>query len=103
MRTIRNGSVQINGRIYYVDECHLAYDGRLDGLRYVFGTYSDTHDYVNLWGNEAEWNACRKDATLQEQEDFVSGKLTGPESIDGKLPWMFWRSIDQKVNYGYSR
>ena len=39
IRTIRNGQVKINGQIFRPEEMWMPYDGRLDGMRYVFGLY----------------------------------------------------------------
>ena len=39
IRTIRNGQVKINGRIFKPDRRWMEYDGRLDGMRYTFGLY----------------------------------------------------------------
>jgi len=80
VRTVRNGAVCIAGKTYRPEQHHLAYDGRLDGLRCLFGRYWEIDHYlpfVNLWGTEEN--------ARSESADF------GPECVDGTLPWMFWK------------
>lgn len=81
IRTVRDGRVRIKGHDYMPDSQHLAYDGRLDGLRFAFGTYSNRDDLVCLWGTEA---AYRDRGAIED----------GPHVVDGRLPWMFWRLSD---------
>lgn len=75
-RTIKDGRVKIYGRIYRPDNCYMTYDGRLDGMRYMFGLY------------------YRSDGEL---EDFVylgcmeGSRTFGPECVEGHFPWMWWR------------
>jgi hypothetical protein len=42
IRTIRNGQVKINGRIFRPDNLWMEYDGRLDGVRYAWATWNTT-------------------------------------------------------------
>jgi len=72
-RTINDGKVKIYGREFYPSEQWMKYDGRLDGLRYIFGLYQigeKLEDFVFLWG--------------PEDKDF------GPEVVDSKLDWAWW-------------
>jgi len=80
VRTVKNGAVTINHHTYKPDEKHMKYDGRLDGLRFAFGTYPDRPDIVCLWGTEKMYNS-----------DSVS-TAEGPHIVDGALPWLWWRS-----------
>ena len=45
LRTVRKSRVKINGIIFKPNEHHLAYDGRLDGLRMAFGLYYGPKGY----------------------------------------------------------
>ena len=86
LRTIRKGSVRINGKTFHPDcSGYAAYDGRLDGMRYAFGLYDMDPYLVCLWGTE---EASR--STTVEQLESASR----PEVVDGTLPWMFWRAHD---------
>jgi hypothetical protein len=79
IRTIRNGRVKINGRVFVPDQRYMAYDGRLDGMRYAFGLYATSEilkPFVSLWGSEKEF---RGDKNTER-----------PEIVDGALPWVFW-------------
>ena len=86
IRTVHKGRVRIMNTIYAPDETHMAYDGRLDGLRFLFGRYRyygtpGSPRLLALWGTEA---ACRDQAAAEEY---------GPECVDGKLPWYFWHEM----------
>ena len=81
IRTIKHGTVKIGGRIFHPDQNHLVYDGRLDGLRYVFSRYL-RHDgkyepFVFLWGTEASY--------------FSEVCIWGPELVEGFFHWSWWR------------
>lgn len=82
IRTIKHGTVKIGGRIFYPDQNHLVYDGRLDGLRYTFGRYLGSDGeylpFVYLWGTEANYHG-------DEQHH-------GPELVEGYFPWNWWRT-----------
>ena len=82
-RTVRKGKVLINGHWYAAPA---SYDGRLDGMRMVFGVYrySDGNS-VTLWGSE-EFGRC-KDPNRWDDEGM---RL---EVVDGELPWMFWKKV----------
>ncbi len=84
IRTVQEGRVKVGGVCFKVDELHLTYDGRLDGLRFAFARYKHfIHGgpylpFISLWGPEAQWHdhKCPR----------------GPEVVDGALPWMWWRA-----------
>ena len=91
LRTIRHGRVKIGRKWYRPSQHHpeskgsVEYDGRLDGLRYVFGRYRRYGDsnnpyepFVELWGTEAAYRG----------EEAV---MEGPEVVSGYLPWASWR------------
>ena len=76
-RTIKHGAVRIGGLIFRPSERHLAYDGRLDDMRYMFGRYptqDEWRPFVCLWG-------------LRE-----STALEGPHVVNGTLPWYWWHT-----------
>ena len=94
VRKIKHGEVRIAGKVFRPDENRMEYDGRLDGLRYVFGRYwTYTVDggivcnpYICLWGSEAEFKSS------------VSSNEVGPEVVDGQLPWLWWREVKEEVS-----
>jgi hypothetical protein len=68
LRTIRNGQVKINGRIFRPDNLWMEYDGCLDGMRYAFGLYweGDTMlEFVGLWGSEETYKAASDEGAWQ--------------------------------------
>ena len=75
VRTIKKGTVQINGEVYRPSEQYLRYDGRLDGLRYMFGIYQG-EPFVSL--------CC-----IDEADYCLPGQQT-PDVVNGKLPWVWW-------------
>lgn len=81
VRTVRNGQVVIGKKIYRPRSDYKAYDGRLDGLRMIFGRYRapwlpDGYEpFVSLWGTEADHSPW-----------------PGPACVDGIFPWDFWYS-----------
>ena len=92
-RTIRDGKVRIEGRSYAPDGRYKEYDGRLDGLRYLFGIYrNDTRgaalDFVHLWG-PAEY--AKLDPDSLEAEEYPR-----PEIVDGHFPWDFWHVVEAR-------
>lgn len=93
VRTIRDGTVRIIGKTYAVDEQHMPYDGRLDGLRYAFGRYGEGWDMVCLWGTEAAWEATKRNASFRLQARYEQGDCYGPELVDGAFPWTWWREV----------
>ena len=84
VRTIRHGRVKIGGKWYWPDQRHLAYDGRLDELRYAFARYRGHYPggpwlpFVQLWGTEGQFRGW---TPIEEY---------GPELVDGCFPWMHW-------------
>ena len=87
MRTVRYGRVKIGGAWYYPDPLFLAYDGRLDGQRFLFGRYpvgDETYlPYICLWGTEAL-------ARAPDDAAYAALWGKGPEVVDGSLPWEWW-------------
>lgn len=86
IRTVKNGAVRIGGKVFRVNEHHKKYDGRLDGLRFVFGIYQDYKDnepfwcnFVSLWGTEQAYKS---------PEEYKPG----PECIDDSYPWEWWEA-----------
>lgn len=77
-RTIRQGRAKILGHWYYPDNKYLEYDGRLDGLRYIFGVYWNgdrrEESFVSLWG----------------PSDYPTTQQYGPELVEGFFPWVWW-------------
>ncbi len=85
LRTIKNGSVTINGKTFKPDEQWMKYDGRLDGMRYAFGLYytGDKWEdkFVNLWGSE---------------KAYLSGGIEdwpGKECVNDCFNWAWWRLL----------
>lgn len=72
VRKIKNGKVKIANVWYAPYALHRIYDGRLDGMRYLFGRY-DTPEYVNLHS---------------PVPDGEFGKT--PDCVEGEYPWSFW-------------
>lgn len=86
LRTIRGGSVVIDGVIYRPDERFMVYDGRLDGQRFAFARYFEGYyantppaPHIALWGTEEFY----RDA---------DAPWPGPECVDGRFVWEWWRS-----------
>lgn len=90
LRTIRDGRVRINGQTYRVRDDHRPYDGRLDGLRYLFGLYPPECEFVALWGTARAYEATKRGASQGMQDAYENGELDGPEVVDGTLPWLWW-------------
>ena len=87
IRTVKNGSVRIYGKDYQPDGQHMPYDGRLEGVRLVFGRYKIAFVYepfVSLWGTEE----MKKTRNLSVSD--------APYCVNGNLPWVWWRD-DGKV------
>ena len=82
VRTVKQGKVRIYGVDYKVSEQHTAYDGRLDGLRFLFARYWEGDNLlptVFLWGLESE----AKSGVFEAEP---------PYQVDGYLPWGWWHS-----------
>lgn len=80
IRKIKNGKVQIYGKIYEPDTRWLEYDGRLDGLWYWFCLYLKSAETEQL-ENFVELHRIEKG---QRDDD--------PDVVDGYLPWAFWHT-----------
>ena len=93
IRTVRQGKVRIHGQEFAPSERHMAYDGRLDGLRFAFARYRDystTDGYlplIYLWGTEA---------SFKNPDPAVHG--WGPELVDGGFPWASWIAMPAPTN-----
>jgi hypothetical protein len=87
IRTVRDGRVRINDRLYAPDEEHTVYDGRLEGLTLAFGLYRGRPDMVCLWGTEEKYQAVNND------EAYAAACESEPERVDGAYPWMFWHEV----------
>jgi len=93
VRTVRQGAVRIGKRLFKVSEQHMKYDGRLEGLRFVFGRYPKIGSpgeyalFVCLWGTEHYGKHLNKETC----EECKSGDAS---VIDGSLPWLWWRSAN---------
>lgn len=82
-RTVRKGTVKIGGKVFRPQTEYMIYDGRLDGLRMVFGRYNDPgiaegwKPFVSLIGTVESVKAVSHD---------------DPDVVDGSFPWLFWRT-----------
>ena len=95
VRKIKNGRVKIAGKYYEPQRTYQQYDGRLDGLWYLFGRYNDTSKVV-LIGSLDFIRFC------EENEELSDGELSRyfneqPELVEvlgvKGLPWQFWREV----------
>ncbi len=90
LRTVRHGRVKIGGHWYRPSEIHERYDGRMDGLRFLFGRYwngrTGWEPFVNLWGTEHEYKCLH---FLDEPNTCPECKIK-PYEAEGVLPWGFW-------------
>jgi hypothetical protein len=94
LRTVKDGQVTIYGRQFEPDENHFDYDGRLEGLRFAFGSCRQpSRSTWALWGSEDAWNATRRTASEADQARFERGQCEQPEVVDGAMPWMFWHEV----------
>ena len=78
-RTIRKGTVKIVHTIYVPSSEILQYDGRLDGMRYVFW---GTTEKMNMAMTELAWRWM-----FTPYNDLF---IVGPENVDGLFPWRYW-------------
>jgi hypothetical protein len=94
IRTIRNGQVKINGRIFRPDNLWMEYDGRLDGMRYAFGLYweGDTMlEFAGLWGSEEAYKAASDEGAWEKYCGEHPQDLE-PEVVDAYYPWATWNT-----------
>ena len=90
-RTVKDGKVKVWGKWFKPDEHHLKHDGRLEGIRFLFGVYwrvakdrlGYEHYMLALWGTEE--HAKSKDPEFPN----------GPEIVDGTVPWYFWEPVKE--------
>ena len=86
LRTIVDGKVQIDGKVFVPSSRFMEYDGRLNGMRYAFGLYwcsDELEPYVSLWGTEEAYRAVG----APEYDDM---EWPGPDAVDGYFPWAWW-------------
>jgi hypothetical protein len=95
VRTVRGGRVKIGGHWYVPRQHHQAYDGTLDGRRYLFGRYwspwlpEKYEPFVSLWGPE---EAIR----VTDEAEFDRLMNESPHVIDGTMPWDCWERTGPK-------
>lgn len=82
-RKIRNGRVKINRTWFAPDERHLKYDGRLDGMTFLFGLYYE----ADRWKKAYVFMHSR---VPPEEEDNRS------DVVDGRFPWIWWNREESK-------
>ncbi len=85
LRKIRQGRVKIGGKWFRPDETHMKYDGRLDGMVYLFGLYKSNPDLAALWGTERAYRA-------KTDEEYKHEWETRPDCINGAFVWYSWRT-----------
>jgi hypothetical protein len=88
IRAVKDGAVSIGGRTFRPSDQHMKYDGRLDGQRMAFARYWTGYKcepFVALWGTEAAFRSSDPHASE-----------SGPECIDGILPWYWWYEEEPK-------
>ena len=99
IRTIRNGTVQIDGQAFRPSTRWLQYDGRLDGMRFAFGLYwsgDRMEPFVYQWGTEDAYRAVGELTTDEiaivrfTGEAMAENYWPGPDCVDGYWPWAFW-------------
>lgn len=87
VRKIRHGRVKINGRWFvpkqYAHDA-IPYDGRLDGMRYLFALYPYLPTLANLH-SEAR--------LMGKSVEEIEAAWPGPECVDGKFSWCFWEAV----------
>jgi hypothetical protein len=93
VRTVRDGQVTVYGRRYAPEQRHMAYDGRLEGLRFAFGRYPHDPHVVALWGSQDAYTASRRTASKADRARYEGGQCDCPEVVDEVLPWMFWHEV----------
>lgn len=105
VRKIRKGGrVKIGGRWWEPDNRFKQYDGRLDGMTYIFGRYRDystPNGYINLldmWGTLELWKAMKSnnedliDKLWNEAPDAVPDE-TGQRYYN----WAFWKQVGTQL------
>jgi len=85
-RTIKDGKVRVFGRFFYPSSKYMEYDGRLDGLCYIFGLYYENGELLDkisliaMDGKPTRFDPNNPDTYRENQ----------PEVIDEYIPWLFW-------------
>ena len=100
-RKIRKGGrVKIGGYWWEPDKRFKQYDGRLDGMIYVFGRYRDystPNGYINLldmWGTKEKFDAVTKNyEKLYEALWNYSPEAVVERDGQAHLPWTFWHQV----------
>lgn len=93
VRTIKNGTVTIDGKTYTPRRMHNgapAYDGRLDGLRYLFGRYPD-------YGKPDGYEPFISIVVPYDQRGVEHPDM--PHIFDGYVNWQFWYVLESNENY----
>lgn len=98
----KGGRIRMLGKWWHVSEQHMPYDGRLDGMHFVFGlyenrgeTYDPPRDYLPfaaLWGtasayyDESDPDFSKEDCACSTCK-FI---WPGPQCVDGHFVWDSW-------------
>lgn len=90
IRTVRNGTVKIHGKIFRVVDPHREYKGELDGQRFAFGLYKhyapEQGEFVSLWGTQEYY----RHSDDPESAESTTLWLSQPNFINGKIHWLWW-------------
>lgn len=105
IRKIRKGGrIKVGGKWYVPDKRFMKYDGRLDGLTYVFGRYLnyEPHRYtgkymplLDMHGTLEMWKAGKDPNRIEEFKRLFHNDPQIME--DGVMPWGWWHE-EEKVN-----
>lgn len=85
LRTVKDGTVIIDGIKYYPDDRNMKYDGRLDGLKLRFGIYQygiRRSLFVSMWGTEEFYKSQITDEDWKKNCDTIM--------VNGVDYWSFW-------------
>ena len=91
-RTIRNGSVRINGKTYFPSDRWKEYDGRMDGIRCAFGVYfvgDRQQGHIALWGTEENYKESGKETSCLPDMSFGL--------VGNSYPWYWWYTKEEKA------
>ena len=90
-RIRKGGRVKVGGKWYRPESQHMKYDGRLDGMMYVFGRYRQCNGgylpLLDMWGTLQMYQAATDPKREEEYKRLWNNML---EVVDGHLPWVFW-------------
>lgn len=84
IRKVYGGMVRIDKEWYHPQSQFKVYDGRLDGMKFAFAVSKlpDGSKIVQLWGTAEQFR--------DKQWTF---ETSGPEVVDGTLPWLWWNRV----------